>query len=264
MRIRKPKLLATLCFILLALSPLSFAARKCGPNACVAYLSEKLPVPHAQQTAVWCWAASIQTIFSYYGYEVNQDTIVSRYFGKPVVVNGNPYTMSNAFNTHWVDNEGKHFSSHSPITDLYWHTKLEVNNEDIVQALVDETPVFYGDRTHAMVLVSVDYSPSPAGPQILGAWVIDPFPGPTYGLRRAVGNELQGYFVAIPDVEQDADATHSDDAKSSPEESTNVDASVQGGSEWPNPDTDSSYDASDITSLHSSKIFRFMVRGRNL
>lgn len=166
------------------------------------WISNRPPTPHPQQTPVWCWAASIETIFSYYGHDVQQSTIVARYYGAAVPVTGNPLTMSAAFNTTWADTAGRPFSVSAPVTDLYNHTANEVNNQMIVDAIAEEKPVFYADRTHAMVVVQLDYAETPGGPAISSAWVIDPYPGPNYGYRRAQLSELQAFFVAIPSVDR--------------------------------------------------------------
>jgi hypothetical protein len=55
------------------------AAQQCNPNGLCNYFipPDKLPHIQAQQTMVWCWAASAQAIFRYYGHDVPQPVIVA-------------------------------------------------------------------------------------------------------------------------------------------------------------------------------------------
>lgn len=187
-----------------SLSPAANAAITQLPNGVIrVYISNRPIAPVAQDTAVWCWAASLSALFGYFGHPVNQERIALRYFPNGPVRTGSPMVMSDALNTVWLDDSGQRFQIRSGITDLYTPTgRREVSNLEIVRALNAEIPVFYGDRTHAMVLVQADYVPSPAGPQIRGGWAIDPWPKP--GTREAIGfrqlqqGELQAFFVGIP------------------------------------------------------------------
>jgi hypothetical protein len=83
----------------------------------------------------------------------------------------------------------------------------------IVNSVANEVPVFYGDQTHAMIIVQVDYAPTPLGPQILSGGAVDPYPfdlrpycpPPPYacvgpGFRNLQPQELIGLFAAIPSV----------------------------------------------------------------
>jgi hypothetical protein len=168
---------------------------------CRAYIS-KNPVPvAAQETPVWCWAASLEMLFAYYGHPVSQSTIVTRYFGAAVPVTGNPWVLSDALNNTWVDQNNRQFRVSSRITDRYYGTRSEVNNTDIIAALKSETPVFYADTTHAMILVQADYYPVYGVPYIVGGGAIDPWPA-TLGFRLLQQNELTALFVGIPTIQE--------------------------------------------------------------
>src|ERR1700730_13092296 len=152
-----------------------WSAQYCQGPYCRAYIS-KHPVPQiAQQTPVWCWAASISMLFGYYGHPVQQADIVARYFGSPVPVEGPSLVMKDALNTTWQDDNGKWFRISSRVTDLYSQSAYQVTNSDVVNALAHEQPVYYGDQTHAMILVQVDYVQGPNGPLISEGYVIDPW-----------------------------------------------------------------------------------------
>jgi hypothetical protein len=167
------------------------------------YLSHRIPIV-TQQTPVWCWAASLSALFGAFGHPVDQRRIVATYFPPPGVTTGPPWVMRNALNAVWVDDNGKKFQVQSAITNLYPpQGPVQVNNSDIINALENEVPIFYGDTTHAMILVQADFIPTPNGPNILAGWAIDPFPGPTgqaYGFRQLQPNELRALFAAIPTV----------------------------------------------------------------
>jgi hypothetical protein len=172
-----------------------------------------IPVP--QDNIVGCWAASLSALFGDFGHPVSQDRIRQRYFPPGVISTSPPAVMINALNTTWTDDSGHNFRITSAITNLYppgaAQGPIRAANADVVNALTNETPVFYADLTHAMVLVQADYGPSPVGqPAILGAGAIDPAPRqrgplgqPCYplaatGFRPLQRNELAGMFVGVP------------------------------------------------------------------
>ncbi|MEO8130058.1 MAG: papain-like cysteine protease family protein, partial [Bryobacteraceae bacterium] len=177
------------------------AARVCDSfGNCRVYISKR-PVPlRAQETPVWCWAASLSMLFAYYNYPVQQEAIVTRYFGAPLPVPGPPWILRDALNTDWTDATGKRFRVTSRITDLYGGSSFQVSNADIVGALADEKPVFYADANHALILVQTDYIAALPQPIIVAGWAIDPYPGPNFGFRQLQPSEMQASFAAIADV----------------------------------------------------------------
>lgn len=165
------------------------------------YLSRQVPVVR-QQTPVWCWAASLSALFGYFGHPVDQRRIVARYFPPPGVTTGPPWVMRDALNTTWIDDAGKTFTISSAVTNLYPPVgPMQVGNPNILQALDGEVPVFYGDATHAMVLVQADFVGPIMNPRILGGVAVDPYPNPVTGLafgpRPLQPNEMQAMFAAI-------------------------------------------------------------------
>jgi hypothetical protein len=167
-----------------------------------------------QQTPVWCWAASLSALFGYFGHPVSQQRIVATYFPPPGITTGPPWVMANALNRAWVDDNGKRFQVASLITDNYSGPLAphQVNNAAIINALSNNIPVFYGDATHAMIIVQTDYVLTPMGPQLVSGGAVDPYPyvlplcppppfdchGP--GFRMLQPNEMIGMFAVIPSV----------------------------------------------------------------
>jgi uncharacterized protein (TIGR03437 family) len=188
-------------FLLMAIEQPLAAAKFCQGTACRVYISKQLVPVIAQQTPVWCWAASLSMLFGYYGHPVQQDRIVERYFVLPLPVTGSPLVMKDALNSTWTDDTGKMFQVTSAVTDLYSGLALQVTNADVVNALANEKPVYYGDDTHAMILVQVDYfdNPPPLQPTIVAGWVIDPWPL-SLGFRQLQPNELSARFLAVSTV----------------------------------------------------------------
>jgi hypothetical protein len=158
--------------------PTSEADQKYARNSdafgqCLVYLSRR-PVPViAQQTPVWCWAASLAMLFDYYGHPVAQSRIVSSYFALPIAVTGSPWLLRDALNTTWTDDNGRQFRVSSRITDRYTGSLFQVTNADVLNALANEQPIFYGDATHAMVLVQAAYTNTPIGTNVTAGWAID-------------------------------------------------------------------------------------------
>src|SRR5205823_6000717 len=110
------------------------------------YLSRQVPVVR-QETPVWCWAASLSALFGYLGHPVDQRRIVFKYFPPPGITPGPPWVMRDALNSNWVDDNGLPFQVRSAVTNLYPPVgPRQVENPQIIKALEDEIPVFYGDQ----------------------------------------------------------------------------------------------------------------------
>lgn len=194
----------------------AYGAQQCFPNGvCRAYLSHHV-TPVVQRTPVWCWAASLSALFGALGHPVDQTRIVARYFPPPGITTGPPWVMRDALNTTWMDDNNIQFTVTSQITDLYSGPLglRQVDNAALVTALSNEVPVFYGDATHAMLIVQADFVPNPGGePQIVAGAAIDPYPYNLYpycpfppyqcqgpGFRPLGATELIGMFAAIATV----------------------------------------------------------------
>jgi hypothetical protein len=132
----------------------------------------------SQLQSQWCWAASIATVFGYQGYPVSQERIVSEVYGSPVNLPAMAgIVIARQLDRDWVDDSGARFRAR--VTGLYDADAglLSINNSQIIASLDDDQPLVIGARSHAMVLTAVQYYQTPAGPNVVGAEVFDPWPG---------------------------------------------------------------------------------------
>ena len=184
----------------------------CPPGMqCVSIPPSKLPVIRPQLTMVWCWVASAQAIFEFYGHDVDQTQIVTQVLGSPVVTTANAPIMLSMLNNTYTDRAGKLFSTRTPqIWDAFsWLSAnpffmqrlgaKPLDNTGIRNALAAGRPLLIGTSHHAMVLVGMAYRQ--VGPRILPqqALVLDPAPTPlgsATGLRPLLANEMTAYFAA--------------------------------------------------------------------
>ncbi len=133
-----------------------------------------------QEKSEWCWAASLQMIFNYYGVDITQDQIVERTYGDDR--SGNPPDWSGTLDVitenlnNWnVDNNGRKYVVSATVnygapTPLY-----------LVQELKAQHPVLIGYRSgpnssHAVVITACSYIQTYNGPYIQSIVVRDPWP----------------------------------------------------------------------------------------
>ena len=123
-----------------------------------------------QHMSQWCWAACIEMIFRYYGFNISQSEIVQQTWGHIVNLPGHPYQIIASLNRPWQDAYGRNFFvsgdtfSASPIT--------------AAQDLSQNMPLIIGTMGHAMVLTSLTYIRDIHGNgDVLEAVVRDPWPG---------------------------------------------------------------------------------------
>lgn len=122
-----------------------------------------------QQMNEWCWAASIQAIFQYYGHDISQERIVEETFGSIVNMPAQPYTILQALNRIWKDDDGNEFSAYAESYDANYMTAA--------QDLASDFPLIIGANGHAMVLTALTYSGNALGQVWLeSATVRDPWP----------------------------------------------------------------------------------------
>jgi hypothetical protein len=129
----------------------------------------------------WCWAASAAMIFAAGGHPIDQMNIVQATYGGLACATASTLSITQALSKPWVDANGKYFSP--VITSGYdaFTGVLHINNDFIIQELTNNRPILYCNKSHAMVLVSVDFISTPMGPKILSAGVLDPWPhSPNY------------------------------------------------------------------------------------
>jgi hypothetical protein len=122
-----------------------------------------------QQMNQWCWAASIQAVFNYYGHEISQDRIVSETFGTIVNWPAQPYQILTALNRTWIDDDGNYFNVHGE--------SYSANCVTAAQDLASGYPLIIGTLGHAMVLTALSYYRDFKGNGwIQSATVRDPWP----------------------------------------------------------------------------------------
>jgi len=163
----------------------------------------------AQEGCLWCWAATAQAIFRYYGYDVSQAEIVRKGYGRYVVFNrfgqprgdlpGLPRVMLKALNATYIDRDGRLFRVTTPkyydvfsllnrdVATACYQSGLTI--DEIIQELREERPVFYATRTHAMVLVGIRHTldETPRGYEVL-----DPAPDTTSPETQAMLRQFGG------------------------------------------------------------------------
>ncbi|MGE8063577.1 papain-like cysteine protease family protein [Pseudomonas sp. NPDC089569] len=173
-----------LAFLTIAASGLPlkiFAYQRCNNSGvCEVGISmNRLQQTYANQyMSQWCWAASIQMIFAYYGYNVSQPDIVLQAYG---TINNLPAlsgaVISQALTRRWIDQNGRQFdvrllAAYDADAGVY-----AINNQLILQSLAQERPLVFGNLSHAMVLTAAAFQNTPMGPQIFNLGFMDPWPG---------------------------------------------------------------------------------------
>jgi hypothetical protein len=136
----------------------------------------------SQHNSNWCWAASLQMIFNYYGVNITQEQIVARSFGTDGRGNlpnwaGSFQVITKNLNNWSVDNSRRRYTVAASLnsgapTPAY-----------LVQELSAQRPVLIGyasgpNSGHAVVITACSYIPSNYGPVIQSIVVRDPWPSP--------------------------------------------------------------------------------------
>ncbi|WP_084454568.1 C39 family peptidase [Algoriphagus terrigena] len=134
----------------------------------------------SQRNSNWCWAASLQMIFNYYGIRITQEQIVARSYGVDPYGQlpnwtGSLQVITANLNNWSVDNSGRNYAVGATLnlgapTPLY-----------LVQELSAQRPVLIGYQSgpnsgHAVVVTACSYTPSAYGPIIESIVVRDPWP----------------------------------------------------------------------------------------
>jgi Peptidase_C39 like family len=132
-----------------------------------------------QKGSQWCWAASLQMIFNYYGVAVTQEQIVDWTYG------ADPYsgylpdwpaslqTITDNLNHQHVDNNNRSYTVQASVT-------LGVPSTNyLVQELSQHRPVLVSyvtspESAHAVVLTGCSYQPTINGPLVETLIVRDP------------------------------------------------------------------------------------------
>lgn len=136
----------------------------------------------SQRSSNWCWAASLQMIFNYYGVNISQEQIVYRSYG--IDPQGNLPNWAGSFEVitanlnNWnIDNFGRRYSVSA---NLNWGAPSPVY---LIQELAAQRPVLVGYQSgpntgHAVVITACSFTQTNFGPIINSIVVRDPFPTP--------------------------------------------------------------------------------------
>jgi hypothetical protein len=117
-------------------------------------------------------------LFRVYGYHLSQETIVQTAYGR--LVNLPAYDTSQIVSLtsrNWVDDNGVKFRSRLVAAYDARYQHASINNAMIIDALRNEEPLVYCNKSHMMLLTAIAYNPTPAGPNIYNLGFFDPYPG---------------------------------------------------------------------------------------
>lgn len=123
----------------------------------------------SQEKSMWCWAACIEMVFSYWGYTVPQERIVQNTWGSLVNFPGTPYQILANLNRGWTDESGQPFGVSG--------NAVGTTAERASYFLGTNSPLIIGTHGHAMVLRSMKYTGGMYGVSMDSAEVLDPWPG---------------------------------------------------------------------------------------
>ena len=130
----------------------------------------RVRVSSRQYLTQWCWAASIEMVFRYYGFRISQARIVQETWGSIVNLPGYPQQILANLNRPWVDARGRGFGVSGDV--------LSANPMTAARDLADDMPLIIGTTGHAMVLTALRYDGDRFGNvNVRAAIVRDPWPG---------------------------------------------------------------------------------------
>lgn len=136
-------------------------------------------IASSQQNSQWCWAASIQMVFGYYGVNITQSQIVSRTYGTDYWGNlpdwpASFQTIHANLNNWSIDNNGQYYEVSA---EMGMGTPTPAF---LVEELTNGRPLILGYNTgqggHAVVVTALSYYPTVYGPQVQTIIVRDPWP----------------------------------------------------------------------------------------
>ncbi|WP_165838774.1 papain-like cysteine protease family protein [Roseicella frigidaeris] len=188
----------------------SDAALRCtpfGPNgiqACEAGLTLGGAREAKQEHSFWCWAACIESVFRFHGFNVRQEKIVARVFDYAANVSANGPQIVRAIDGDWVDEGGENFSATS---EVLWDSQFFFGRLDAVsqaaQQLVAGNPLIIGALGHATVLTAMTYIRDLSGRGTpLSLTVRDPWPGRQSPRILGADEAMQAQFLAAISVER--------------------------------------------------------------
>lgn len=134
----------------------------------------------SQDLNQWCWAACIEMVFRFHGYEVPQEQIVEETWGDIVNMPAYPEQILDNLNRPWIAADRRRFTVEGDTRTANQYTAA--------QDLANNMPLIIGTMGHAMVLTSLMYVRDSTGNgEVTGVVVRDPWPG--VGRRQLSGME---------------------------------------------------------------------------
>lgn len=130
-----------------------------------------------QECPQWCWAASISMIFASLGHPTDQKRIVAGTDRVLACMAQQPGIITSVLNRGWIDDSGIPFWPYVDASYDQVNMEITITNAFIIGALLQNRPLLYANGHHCMVLAAVDYIETLAGPSIINANVLDPWPG---------------------------------------------------------------------------------------
>ncbi len=126
----------------------------------------------------WCWAACIQTIFALHGYNVAQDAIVHKVFGKDIDRSANGPEIMSAVNGLWTGDRGRKFNANGTVL---WNRVDRFERPDALEFAARElakgNPLIFATEGHSMVLTAMTYLKAPDGTLMVDSLTVrDPWP----------------------------------------------------------------------------------------
>ena len=123
-----------------------------------------------QHLSQWCWAACIEMIFRYYGFNISQEEIVRQTWGSIVNLPAWHRQILADLNRQWIDRNGRVFR----VSGDSYSAKPATAAQDLAQ----DKPLIISSLGHATVLTGLHYVRNASGNgQVTAAIVRDPWPG---------------------------------------------------------------------------------------
>ena len=152
-----------------------------GVKNCMAGIDSAVAIKIAriQQENQWCWAACIEMIFAYNGFEISQSAIVESTWGNIVNMPASDQQIMRDLNRPWTDHHGKRFRTSATV----------VGAAAAARELANNMPLIICTTGHAMVLTALNYVTNPftTNGEVKEAIVRDPWE--TNGRRSLTAHE---------------------------------------------------------------------------
>lgn len=164
-----------------------------GQHSCVAGLDQALADTAGREQpsgSNWCWAACLEMIFAFHGYDVPMDDIVQQTYGSKANLAAESGVLTRLLSQRWRDRRGREFDSRCEVLWQAGAGGVDFPAAVAARYLAENKPLIIGTHQHAMVLSALAFTHSgdPASMQITQAVVRDPAPG--MGRRVLMPEEL--------------------------------------------------------------------------